>query len=356
MTREKKPAAPSAAHRAASLLTGALMIAGLAGCGNNLFPNSEAANASLKAKPAVAVSPVLGVPQKYTSKVTDQLIASMKEKGVQVVDANDAQYILKAAYIAMPEPKKGTKVTYSIDVTDKAGNRVRRIEGEELVSPKRGGDAWTHVTDEAVQKVAIKSATDINAWIENPSAPANPVAVAEATDASQSAKPAHPAQKVASAKSASQTSSLSAAVVSPLSHQAAAKAPHKSEVIALVPNVTGAPGDGQTALADAMKRALNQRGVKLTDASAAGVYKIQGHVEMGAAADGQQPITIRWLVVDPSGKQMEKTVVQNNKVEAGRLDKNWGDIADQAAGAAAVEVMKLLNKSSTTQASNGSAG
>ncbi len=80
MTREKKPAAQSAARRAASLLTGALIVAGLAGCGGGLFQNSDTADASLtqKAKPSVALSPVQGVPQKYASKVNDQLMTSLR--------------------------------------------------------------------------------------------------------------------------------------------------------------------------------------------------------------------------------------------------------------------------------------
>ena len=74
-------------------------------------------------------------------------------------------------------------------------------------------------------------------------------------------------------------------------------------------------------------------------------------------SNGQQPITIRWVVIDPSGKQMEKTVVQNNKINAGSLDGAWGQIAEQAAGAAAAEVTKLLNKGSgQAQAASGSAG
>jgi hypothetical protein len=93
-----------------------------------------------------------------------------------------------------------------------------------------------------------------------------------------------------------------------------------------------------------MKRALGKQGIKLAAASKAGVYKIQGQVEMGAPANGEQPITIRWVVVDPSGKQMEKTIVQSNKVEAGKLDKTWGEVADLAASGAAIEVAKLLGQ------------
>ena len=168
---------------------------------------------------------------------------------------------------------------------------------------------------------------------------------------------AHTAPKPAHA--ATQTASLAAAVEAPAAAPAKQKAAHPAELVAVVPSVTGAPGDGKTALAEAMKRALKQQGIKLASAAKAGTYKIQGQVELGAAANGQQPITIRWVVVDPAGKQMEKTVVQNNKIVAGSLDGAWGETADQAAGAAASEVTKLLQKPASGeahQAANGSAG
>ncbi len=87
MTRENQPAAQSAAYRAASLLTGAFLLAGLAGCGGSLFQNSDTANATLKAKPTVALSSAEGVPQKYAAKVNEQLAASITAKGVQIVQA-----------------------------------------------------------------------------------------------------------------------------------------------------------------------------------------------------------------------------------------------------------------------------
>ncbi len=358
MTREKQPAAQSAARRAATLLTGALMVAGLAGCSGSLFQNSETAGAPLKAKPAVALSPVEGVPQKYVAKVNDQLSASIKAKGIQVVDAKDAQYVVKTSYLALPEPKKGTKVTYTVIVTDKAGNKVRTITGEQLVSDKHGGDAWNHVTDETAQQVAAKSATDLMAWIDNPNMPAQNTAVASASPPAP-VKTASAAPKAAAPKPAAapvQTASLASAVDTPAPAPKAAAGP--AELVAIVPAVSGAPGDGKTSLTEAMKRALAKQGIKVAQGTASGAYKIQGQVELGAAANGQQPITIRWVVHDPAGKAMEKTVVQNNKIGAGSLDGAWGDIADQAAGAAASEVMKLLQKPSgqAQQASNGSAG
>jgi len=363
VTREKTPAALSAARRAASLLTGALMVAGLAGCGGGLFQfGDNDSSLTQKAKPAVALSPVQGVPQKYAAKVNDQLAASLKAKGIQIVESKDAQYILKPSYVALAEPKHGTKLTYTIDVTDKTGNKVRTIKGEELVSPKRGGDAWTHVTDESVQQVALKSAMDLNAWIENPNAPAAPtVANASPPAAPVKTAAAHPAAKQPAEKQPQQRGSLAAAVDTPAEAQAPAKpvqqaAAFPQEVVAVVTPVAGAPGDGKTSLTEAMKRALARQGIKLAAAPAPGQYKIQGQVELGATANGEQPITIRWVVVDPTGKQIDKTVVQSNRIAAGSLDKAWGDTADLVAGPAAAEVTKLLNRASPSQAQQGSAG
>jgi hypothetical protein len=367
VTREKKPAALRAAHRAASLLTGALLIAGLTGCGGSLFQKSDTADATLKAKPSVALSPAEGVPQKYAAKVNEQLSASLKAKGIAIADAKDAVYIVKPSYTAKGEAHQGTKLAYSIDITDKAGNKIRSIGGEEAVSHSwTSKDSWSHVNEESVQRVAAKSATDLTAWIENPNAP--PSAMANAAPApaaapAHAATPApvkvaaHTAPKAAPAE-APQTASLAAAVEAPApaapAKAKAAAAP--AEVIAVVSTVSGAPGDGKTALAEAMKRALKQQGIKLVSSAKAGTYKIQGQVELGAAANGQQPITIRWVVVDPSGKQMEKTVVQNNKIVAGSLDGAWGEVADQAAGAAASEVTKLLQKPASGQAQQGAPG
>ncbi|MFT4080492.1 hypothetical protein [Rhodomicrobium sp.] len=369
MTRENKLAAQSAARRAASLLTGGLMLAGLAGCSGDLFQNSDNASLTQKAKPAVALSAGQGVPQTYASKVDEQLAASIKAKGVVLVDAKDAQYILKPTYAAATE-KKGTKIAYAIDVTDKAGNKVRTISGEEIVSNKRGGDNWKHLNDEGIQKVALKSATDVALWVENPNAPQAAPAVAAAQPATPVKAAAAPAAAPAPVKAAAAQPaapkvrqpapaaepSLASAVAAPAPRAHAAA--HPAEVVAVVSGVTGAPGDGKTSLTEAMKRALNRQGIKLSSSAAPGSYKIQGQVEMGAAQNGQQPITIRWVVVDPAGKQLEKTVVQNNKIGAGALDGPWGEIADQAAGAAAAEVSKLLSKAPTgqAQAGNGTSG
>ena len=57
--------------------------------------------------------------------------------------------------------------------------------------------------------------------------------------------------------------------------------------------------------------------------------------------DGKQPINIEWLVRDPQGKKLG-TVSQKNEIPEGSLDGPWEKTAEQAAGAAAQGIVKLL--------------
>jgi hypothetical protein len=112
-------------------------------------------------------------------------------------------------------------------------------------------------------------------------------------------------------------------------------------VMAVVPSVTGAPGDGSKSLTAAIQRELTSKGVSLSDKATAVAYRVEGKVTVGEAKEGKQPIHIEWLVRDPHGKKLG-TVSQRNEIPEGSLDGEWGKTAEQAAGAAAQGIVKLL--------------
>ena len=122
-------------------------------------------------------------------------------------------------------------------------------------------------------------------------------------------------------------------------------------VKALVPTVTGAPGDGSSTLRVALQRELTRSGIPLTDTPSPDTYIVEGKVAMGAGKDGKQPITIDWSVTDPSGKKLG-TVSQKNEVPQGSLDGSWGKTADAAAAAAAQGIVKLLPQAAQRTSSN----
>lgn len=338
------PAAAHSALRPVALLTlGAVLILNLAACGSNSTNTNAELNQPLtNAQPAtkpVAIASIIGAPADVSAKLSDKLAASAKGKNVNIVPAANAEFTVNGFLVAAPD-KKGTKLSYIWDVADKAGKRVKRIKGDEIVEKKNAGDPWGAIDDAALEKVAGLTATELHAWLAPPAAPAAGVPVAGAKPATEPAVTSSTAALTQANPAAEKPKAVKAAV------QAKPESPAGPAIVVVTP-VTGAPGDGQTSLANAMKKHLASRGVKVSDSQAAGAYSVRGVVEMGPAADGQQPITIRWLVIDPSGKQLSNAVVQRNKVEQGSLDAAWGQVADIAAGAAAAELAKIVPKSAS---------
>jgi hypothetical protein len=105
--------------------------------------------------------------------------------------------------------------------------------------------------------------------------------------------------------------------------------------------VAGAPGDGEQALAGALTRQLEARGLKAADAFQADVYEVQGTVKLAPAGKGKQSVTIIWIVIGPDGTQLGITRQRKN-IRKGALDKRWGAAAEAAATAAAADIAKLI--------------
>jgi Mrp family chromosome partitioning ATPase len=126
-----------------------------------------------------------------------------------------------------------------------------------------------------------------------------------------------------------------------------ASLPSTGDVAAIVPAVTGAPGDGNTALSSALQRELSRQGVTMANRPGTS-YRIEGKVALGQGQAGKQTIQIDWLVRDPQGRSLG-TVSQKNEIPEGSLDGSWGNTADAAAGAAAQGILKLLPQGSSAQ-------
>ena len=105
--------------------------------------------------------------------------------------------------------------------------------------------------------------------------------------------------------------------------------------------VAGAPGDGDQALAAALSRQLEARGLKPATAFQANIYEVQGTVRVTQAAKGKETIVIVWVLLGPDGNQIGVTR-QTKDIRKGLLDKAWGKAAEAAAGAAAQDIVKLI--------------
>lgn len=320
---------------------------GLTGCetgSNFLGLNNDATGTSNLAQPApgsqptgaarVTIAPVIGAPDAVAKQLAAQLTSEIERKNVAVakLPGTHADYTIRG-YIVSAKESAGTKVSYIWDVTDTQGKRVNRITGEELLANGSGSDPWSAVTPSVVGSIAGKTASSLATWLPSQRPPAT-----AAVGSSAGATP--PPAAVASSPITPQPIATAPTPTRPVNTTGSIE---PSKLIAMVPSVTGAPGDGGVSLTGALQRELARKGVSLSNAPSASTYVVAGNVKVGQGNQGKQPIQIDWNVKDPSGKKLG-TVSQKNEIPQGSLDGAWGKTADAAAAAAAQGILKLLPK------------
>ena len=287
----------------------------------------------------IAMANVIGAPDAVSRQVAEQIVQSGERQRITLINDRDAKgdYTLRG-YIVASKERAQTKVTYIWDLTDPTGKRVNRITGHEMAPAGTAKDPWVAVTGAVTQSIADKTASSLATWLAA-NRPAGAPSAGAPIAATQS-----PASDAAPPRQAASASPAIAAPVTPVAEPAAARTTTASlpanDVAAIVPAVSGAPGDGSTALSSALQRELTRQGVTLANRPGTS-YRIEGKVAMGAPADGKQTIQIDWLVRDPQGRSLG-TVSQKNDIPEGSLDSAWGSTADAAAGAAAQGILKLL--------------
>jgi hypothetical protein len=323
-----------------------LSFLGLAACsGNSLssFSLFQAAGNNAPQEPAqqavsqapaarVAINSIVGPPDALGRQLHQNFTAALERQRVSVTQGKDdgAEYNLRP-YILAAKERNGTKVSYVLDVSEPSGKRVNRFAGEEIVPGSPSQDPWAAITPAVAEAIAAKATGSFVGWL--PNARSSSPAIADAGSAPagmgvpRAEAAARPAAKKGPALASTQTTTGSIA--------------RDGVLTAMVPSVTGAPGDGSSSLTAAIQRELQTKGVSLADRPTSGAYRVEGIVTLGSSRDGKQPIQIEWVVRDPNGKKLG-TVSQKNDIPEGSLDGSWGRVADQAAGAAVQGIMKLL--------------
>ncbi len=269
----------------------------------------------------MALAPIFGAPPNLAEQLSQALVEAGKDRKLTLVPGSGpADYTLRGYLVATTE-KKGAKISYIWDVTDAKGQRVGRVSGDEIIPTRLGSDPWSGVDSAVLRSIAGKTASQVTASLPRGGGGGAPTTVSSGPPPPSGASPPRP-----------QGTSAPVADTPP------------GEVQALVAPVSGAPGDGQTALTGALKKRLFAGGVKLASAPARNVYTVKGIVSLTDLAGGKQSIHIDWVVLAPGGKRLG-TVSQQNTIPKGSLNGPWGAIADAAAVKAAADIIKLLPSS-----------
>ena len=351
MTTINAAAAMHVTKRARFAALAVITAIGLAGCstnGGNLLQSSNspltdstASTQQQNSRAKIALAPVIGAPSTIASQIVAQVSTEITKQNIAVAKTPNEQvdYTLRG-YIVAAREAAGTKVSYIWDVTNPTGARVHRITGEEMVKGAGPGDPWATVSPQLIQVIASKTGSQLGQWMPRkaPSAAPSTPLVASAPSAAGQVGAAAAAGTAAAGQGANR-------VASAASRATTGSIPRAGVVTALVPQVTGAPGDGSRSLAAALRNELMRNGVKPAPPGSA-AHRVEGRVKMGPSQSGQQPIKIDWVVKDPNGQSLG-TVSQENKIPAGSLDGQWGGTATAAAVAATQGILKLLPKQQT---------
>ena len=111
--------------------------------------------------------------------------------------------------------------------------------------------------------------------------------------------------------------------------------------------VTGAPGDGNRALATQMRSKLAQQGIVVQDAPLGADFQLDGKVATAPGAGGEERIEVQWIVQDAQGRERGR-VAQLNEVPPEAVARYWGDVAVAVAEQAAGGVAEVLVQAGAT--------
>jgi hypothetical protein len=313
-------------RRFAATALAAVVTLGLFGCGS--LPSTSALlnpGRIFGGPTTMGIAPIIGAPEKVTQQLTQALVAAGTERGLTLTANQTGQrYTLRGYLVATPE-RKGSKISYIWDVSGSGGERVTRVSGDEMITHRSGRDPWGAVDDAALRQIAAKTASQLAAGLSGgfPSP-----AIATGPDTAPTPRPAATAPAPAASPPPTRTASASGSGG------------------VLVTGVSGAPGDGEKSLANALKKRLSAGGIKLASAPAGNVYTVKAKVSLTNGPSGRQNVRIDWQVTSPRGGKLG-TVSQQNTIPKGSLNGPWGPVADAAARAAADKIIELLPKSRT---------
>jgi len=117
--------------------------------------------------------------------------------------------------------------------------------------------------------------------------------------------------------------------------------PPTSGAAIAIASVLGAPGDGNRALAAAMRRALRAQGARISDTQGDAAFALRGIVKISDAGRDRQRVEIEWIVSNAVGEDIG-TSSQANFVPLGAVDARWGPIAEAAAEAGAEGILHIV--------------
>lgn len=118
--------------------------------------------------------------------------------------------------------------------------------------------------------------------------------------------------------------------------------------IRLLP-LAGLPGNGDTALATAMRTSLRSSGLTVVDGEAESDFLLRGQVTVTPGQAGDDVLSVAWTVIARDGRDLGSSA-QQGAVPKGRLNGSWGSLAADIAAGGAEGVGEIVRNAKATGA------
>jgi len=384
-----------AAGKAVALaLTLLLVCLGLAACSGQPQPFSKATKGPGRTPPAIIVRSMAGLPPDKEAFLFKSLVAAAGPRDIAIVKGEfQGGYSLTGEFRVMPGPE-GVTLDYRWSLVSDKGQPLHSIANSEPGRPVTG-DPWEGIDPDTLRRVATYTTESLSSRLSQlgfstqsagllppsdtfveagPGAEKDidpevygrlaaavmwpqPVAANDPATANAAVPPlanaaAPPAEANVAAPPAADSAAIvkgdriapdTAAPADPEPNVAAAEtAKHHISAVA-VTRVQGAPGKGNGELLSAMRKVLKDAGWPVLGKEQSNALTIDGKVMLGQAQGKTQSVELHWTVRMPDGTVLG-TVKQANRIEAGSLDKGWGEAAGYAAQGAAQGIFDLVGK------------
>jgi uncharacterized lipoprotein YmbA len=119
--------------------------------------------------------------------------------------------------------------------------------------------------------------------------------------------------------------------------------PQQTQVKMMVAPVTGAPSDGNRQLFSGMRRALGSHKIVVIDRAGADTFTVAGKVDLTQVDERFGRLVIKWVLRDPSGKDVGE-LEQVNNVPMASARGSWAGFGDVIGMAAVEGILELLEK------------
>lgn len=128
-------------------------------------PSTAGDTAAIATDARVRFAPVIGAPGTASAPLATRLNARATQRGIGLVGPDDksATHVMKGYFSAITEDGE-TSVIYVWDVTDPAGTRVHRIQGQARAL-SGGADGWNGVQPATMEAIADQTIDQLASWL-----------------------------------------------------------------------------------------------------------------------------------------------------------------------------------------------